>query len=440
MTEISVNDEIQQLEEEIEFLSKQLQEKKELLEAIRHNQNEEKQNEDISSAEISRYSRQIILPSLGLNGQKRLKNSSVLIVGIGGLGCPAALYLVSAGVGHIGLIDYDKVEINNLHRQVLHSENDIGLLKTNSASAKLKRLNKNVKMTNHKCQLTSDNSISIVSQYDIILDATDNVATRYLLNDTCVFVKKPLVSGSALQMEGQLTIYNHLSSPCYRCLYPHPPPPNTVNNCSSSGVLGPVCGVIGVLQALEAIKLILNLEETLSGRMLLFDGYDTTFRCIKLRKKKLDCDICGINPKIKHLMDYEQFCGSSANDKNTYISLIDKTERITVNDLYKIRLTLEPHILIDVRSNSEYNMCHLPNSLNIHVNSLEKDINCINKKIEDLKQNSDDPKIIFICRRGNDSQLAVKLLKTKLNTQNIIDVEGGLHAWSIKIDNNFPLY
>ncbi|XP_065221221.1 adenylyltransferase and sulfurtransferase MOCS3 [Planococcus citri] len=435
----SASTDIQRLRDEIGLLNEELREKKKLL-ALLEDEQKQRNNGALDTAEISRYSRQIILPSIGLKGQQRLKNASVLIVGVGGLGCPAALYLTSAGVGRIGLVDYDDVEINNLHRQILHSEDDLNVAKVESASDKLKRLNHGVKFENHKCQLTSENAIPIISQYDVILDATDNVATRYLLNDACIFAKKPLVSGSALQTEGQLTVYNHLSSPCYRCLYPQPPPPNTVNNCSSSGVLGPVCGVIGSLQALEAVKIILDLEDVLSGRMLLFDGYDTTFRCIKLRKKKLDCDVCGINPTIKHLIDYEEFCSSPANDKGKSLHLLNKNERISVNDLYKLRSEREPHLLIDVRSNVEYEMCHLPESINLHINSLDKHADFLIKKINDLKCITDDPKIIFICRRGNDSQIAVNMLKSKLDIKSLYDVEGGFHAWSKHIDQNFPHY
>lgn len=431
---------IQQLEEEIELLSKQLQQKRDLLSAIKMKEQAYESKTDPAVIDIPKYSRQIILPTVGLKGQQKLQNSSVLIIGIGGLGCPAALYLVSAGVGHIGLVDYDDVEVNNLHRQILHSEEDIGASKTNSASKNLKRLNQKVQISTYKCQITSENAIPILSQYDVILDATDNVATRYLLNDASVFTKKPLVSGSALQMEGQLTVYNHLCSPCYRCLYPQPPPPNTVNNCSSSGVIGPVCGVIGVLQALEAIKIILGLEETLSGRMLLFDGYDTTFRCIRLRKKKLNCDVCGINPRIKNLIDYEQFCGSAANDKTMSLVLLNTNERITVDELFKLRSEEEPHLLIDVRSNLEYEMCHLSNSLNIHINNLERQADHVIEKFQDLRRTFISSKLIFICRRGNDSQTAVNIFKSKLNVKSIYDVEGGLQAWSTRIDKNFPMY
>ena len=271
----------------------------------------------LSRDDIARYSRQLLLPELGVRGQISLGHTSVVIVGCGGLGCPAAIYLAGAGIGRLGLVDHDIVELNNLHRQILHGEinAEIKTPKAVSAAHSCKELNTRMICDVHCAMLTSSNALDIVRQYDIVVDATDNVATRYLLNDACVLSGRPLVSGGALRFEGQLTVYNYQGSPCYRCLYPQPPPTEMVTNCSDAGVLGPVVGVIGSLQAVEVIKIATGIGHPFAGRLVLYDGLDGMFRCVKVRGRQKTCAVCGDSPTITSLIDYEFFCNASAGDK-----------------------------------------------------------------------------------------------------------------------------
>ncbi|RZF44681.1 hypothetical protein LSTR_LSTR000633 [Laodelphax striatellus] len=400
-------------------------------------------NRNLTNKDIARYSRQIIVPNVGVGGQCKLKQSSVLIVGAGGLGCPASLYLVGAGIGRIGIVDYDIVEENNLHRQLLHSEKSVGEKKVKSAADALKRLNEDLQVDEYYFSLDSSNALDVVRKYDVVIDASDNVATRYLLNDACVLSGKPLVSGSALQMEGQLTVYNHNGGPCYRCLYPKPPPPETVSNCSDAGVLGAVPGVIGVLQALEAIKVLLGQSGTLDSRLLLFDASESVFRNVKLRKKNANCSVCGENPTITQLIDYVQFCGSSPNDKDKGITLLDDKDRISAIELAKKIESDEKLLLIDVRMENEFEICALPQSVNIPITKMEKPchVDEIKEEIKSKTENHNIP-VFTICRRGNDSQKAVKLLQTicKDLGVEIKDIKGGLHDWTRTVDSNFPIY
>ncbi|KAK0085556.1 hypothetical protein PV326_005869 [Microctonus aethiopoides] len=432
----------EELIREIDALRIILKVKEDNLKNLRQ-QKEILQKNGLNNNEISRYSRQILIPEIGVRGQLKIKNSSVLIVGAGGLGCPAALYLAGAGIGHIGIVDYDIVEINNLHRQLLYTINDIGLAKVDAAAEHLKKLNNNIRITPYQIQLDSKNASDIIKQYDVIIDATDNVPTRYLLNDSCVFNNKPLISGSALKMEGQLTVYNFNNGPCYRCIFPVPPPPETVTNCGDGGVLGAVVGTIGVLQALEAIKIILNMPGVLAGRLMLFDGLEATFRTVRLRQKKINCDICGDNPTINELLDYEQFCGSKANDKNPNLNILKNDERITVEEYRDIKNSSEPHLLIDVRSSEEFEICHLENSTNIPYVEITKQggLEITKKFITEKLEEINDANIYILCRRGNDSQRVAKLLKESLNNSSRIkDIVGGIHSWTKKIDSTFPIY
>lgn len=402
------------------------------------------QNYGLNNAEISRYSRQIFLPEIGLRGQLKLKSSAILIVGLGGLGCPAALYLASAGVGHIGLIDYDTIELNNLHRQLLYTEANIGTPKVDAAAETLNSLNSHIKVTPYKVQLDSKNALEIIKCYDVVLDATDNVATRYLLNDACVLTKKPLVSASALRFEGHLSVFNYYG-PCYRCIFPTPPPPETVTNCGDGGVFGPAVGTIGVLQALEALKILLNLPHVLSGQLLLFDGLETKFRNIKLRTRNVNCIVCGDHPTLHELIDYEQFCGSKANDKDPKLNLLGEEERISVEEYNTaLKLGTEGHVLIDVRSPEEFEICNLKNSINIPLNEINNDenVSLVKRKIQEMQDKYNDANLYVMCRRGNDSQKAVRNLQQIFNgsTLKIKDVIGGIHAWSKKIDHTFPVY
>ncbi|XP_034944569.1 adenylyltransferase and sulfurtransferase MOCS3 [Chelonus insularis] len=432
-----------QLIREIEELKKLLKEKEDNLTQLR-SKKQILQKNGLKNDEIMRYSRQILIPEISVKGQVKIKKSSVLIVGAGGLGCPSALYLAGAGIGKIGIIDYDNVELNNLHRQLLFTIHDLGRAKVEAAAEHLTRLNENVVVIPYKMQVDSTNILNIIKDYDIVLDATDNVPTRYLLNDACVLSKKPLVSGSALKMEGQLTVYNYKNGPCYRCVFPQPPPPETVVNCGDGGVIGAVVGTIGVLQALEVIKIILNISGVLSERLVLFDGMEAAFRTIKLRPKNPNCAICGNNPMITELIDYEQFCKSRANDKNPNLKLLKNEERITVEEYHKIKNLSTPHLLIDVRSSEEFQICHLDDAINIPYidikkkGGLEKAEEIIKEKLQGCK----DTDVYVLCRRGNDSQRAVKLFKEFFKDENnrIKDIVGGIHSWTHKIDSQFPIY
>lgn len=400
-------------------------------------------NEGLSNNEVQRYSRQLLLPEIGIEGQKALKSSRILIVGAGGLGCPAGIYLAAGGVGTIGIVDYDVVELNNLHRQILHKEKNLHTLKTGSFSASLQELNSNIKCVCYPVLLDSQNIESIITEYDVVIDATDNVATRYLLNDACVLYNKPLVSGSALRLEGQLTVYNYENGPCYRCLFPVPPPPETVTNCSDGGVLGVVPGIIGMLQALEAMKIILGLEILYSRNMLLFDAL-AGFRRVKLRPKNPHCTICGDTPSISKLINYQQFCGSAPCDKEQKIALLNTDERVSCSH-YKMLVDQGiHHILVDVRSPTEVNICKLPNSINIPFSKIktEEELKKLSNHIQEMKHEISVPILGFVvCRRGNDSQRAIKILQENIKEDVIWkDIEGGLTAWANEIDPLYPVY
>lgn len=307
----------------------------------------------------------------------------------------------------------------------------MGKSKVDSIKEFVQNLNSDVKVICHKVLLNSSNAQEIVSKYDLIVDATDNVATRYLLNDCAVILKKPLVSGSALQVEGQMTVYNYKDGPCYRCIFPQPPPPETIQNCGDGGVLGAVTGVIGSLQSMEVIKILLDHDNVLSGKLLLYDGSSCSFRTIKLRARRNNCDVCGDNPTITKLIDYEQFCGMAASDKDAGLKLLDLSERISVEDYNK--LTVD-HVLVDVRSANEFEICQLKNSINIPIKLLLSD-----KIDNDMKSRLTSKLVFVVCRRGNDSQLAVRHLSQKLEVK-CKDLIGGLHAWTKNIDKDFPIY
>lgn len=393
--------------------------------------------EKLSNLEIVRYSRQIILPNFGVSGQLKLKHASVLIVGAGGLGCPSSQHLVGAGVGHIGLVDYDVVEVNNLHRQLMHNEEAIGLSKVESLKSSLLKLNSNTRVSTFNMQLDSQNANDIIKDFDIVLDCTDNVATRYLLNDTCVMLGKPLVSGSALQFEGQLTVYNYKDGPCYRCVFPKPPPPEAVTNCGDGGVFATVTGIVGTMQAMEATKIVQDFDSVLAGKLLIYDALETTFRTVKLRGRKKNCDICGENPSITKLIDYEQFCGMKATDKDSNLNILSPSDRVTVEE-FSERFLSNGHLLIDVRSKHEFEMCQLPQAINIPIKEIMDD-----RKIGEIHKiliASGKSPIFLVCRRGNDSQLAVQRLQKKFSKLIFKDITGGLHAWSTKIDCQFPMY
>ncbi|KAM6454953.1 adenylyltransferase and sulfurtransferase MOCS3 [Liasis olivaceus] len=405
----------------------------------------------LSRLDIQRYSRQLVLPELGVRGQLRLSSCAVLIVGCGGLGCPLAQYLAAAGVGRLGLVDHDVVELNNLHRQVLHRESRLGRSKAHSAAAALKELNSAGRYVPYELVLSPATALELVRAYDIVADCSDNVPTRYLVNDACVLAGKPLVSASALRLEGQLVVYNFQGGPCYRCLFPKPPPPETVTNCADGGVLGVVPGILGSLQALEVLKIASGMGSSVSRSMLLFDALEGRFRHIKLRPRDPKCDVCGDRPSLTTLQDYEIFCGSSATDKCRRLCLLSSEERISVEEYREILDSQIAHVLVDVRPLVEVEICCLPKSLHVPLNKLErKNEKCLKslyQKIHEEKQKAGGS-VVFpvyvVCKLGNDSQKAVRILQElpydELGLISIKDIKGGLMAWADKIDQEFPQY
>lgn len=401
----------------------------------------------LPSSSVERYSRQLLLSSFGVSSQQNLSTSRILIVGLGGLGCPALLYLAGAGVGVLGLVDRpnERVERSNLHRQIAHSESTVGVTKLNSAAKAARDRNSDVQLELHE-SFENTNAEDIVSKYNVVLDCTDNVATRYLVSDACASMNVPLVAGAAIGMEGQLTVYcSGDDIPCYRCIFPTPPPPSCVGSCDADGVLGPVPGTIGTLQALEAIKLVskMGMTSTLGKRMLLFDGADMTFRNVKLRPKRSCCVACGKNRKvIIKQFDYKAFAAGLCEEDGQKIQekekpavkqTVDPSFRISATDFAEMRKKKQPYRLIDVRAATQFAMCHIEEAqsypladLKSHIDDLcnEPDVHCTT---------------IFICRRGNASQKALRM-SLDHGLSNVYDVIGGLQAWHYDVDQEFPLY
>ena len=374
-----------------------------------------------SNDEIARYSRHLIMPEVTLEGQRRLKAAAVLCIGTGGLGSPIALYLAAAGVGRMGLVDADIVDFSNLQRQILHGTKDIGRKKLNSARDRIREVNPNVQVDLHDTMFVADNALGIAEDYDLLIDGTDNFPTRYLSNDTCVFLKKPNVYGSIFRFEGQCTVFApHLGGPCYRCMVPEPPPPGLVPSCAEGGVLGVLPGIIGVLQAIEAIKLIIGIGEPLIGRLLLFDALQLKFRELKLRRDPR-CPVCGEHPTITKLVDYEQFCGipqaAAAEAAEAPIPTM------TVRDLKRKIDSGERFVLVDVREPFEYEIASIPGSKLIPLGELHS-------RMSEL-DSADD--IVLHCKMGGRSAKALKLLSEAGFTK-LTNVAGGIEAWAEEID------
>ncbi|CAK9321817.1 unnamed protein product [Citrullus colocynthis] len=398
---------------------------------------------------IYRYSRHLLLPSFGVQGQLRLSKSSILVVGAGGLGSPALLYLAASGVGRLGIVDHDVVELNNMHRQIIHTEAYIGRSKVESAAATCRLINSTVEIVEHKEALRTSNALEIFSKYDIIVDATDNAPSRYMISDCCVVLGKPLVSGAALGLEGQLTVYNYNGGPCYRCLFPTPPPTTACQRCADSGVLGVVPGIIGCLQALEAIKVSSAVGEPLSGRMLLFDALAARIRIVKIRGRSLQCEVCGENSKFKAAQfqefDYEKFTQSPLSTSPLRLKLLEPNSRISTKEYGDRLRNGESHVLVDVRPEHHFKIVALPNSLNIPLASLDGRLEEVVSalKEEEHKQSSEssgaDVQLYVVCRRGNDSQRAVKYLQEK-GFPSAKDIIGGLEGWAHEVDPTFPSY
>ena len=394
----------------------------------------------LSNEEIARYSRHLILPEVGMEGQQKLKAAKVLCVGTGGLGAPLALYLAAAGVGTIGLVDFDTVDASNLQRQIIHSTATVGKLKVDSAEIMLKGLNPYLNVVKHNTMLTSANALEIFKDYDVIADGTDNFQTRYLVNDACVLTGKPNAYGSIFRFEGQASVFATEDGPCYRCLYPEPPPPGLVPSCAEGGVLGILPGLVGVIQATEVIKLILGIGEPLIGRLLLVDALGMNFRTLKLRKNP-DCPVCGTHPTVTELIDYDQFCGipkpaetgplEVARDQAVAsASVVDGIPQITVEQLKAKLDAKEPVFVLDVREPHEYPIANLGAPL-IPVGSIETRLN----EIADHKNDE----IVVHCRSGARSQKAAVALKAAGFT-NVSNLTGGILAWADKIDPTMPKY
>jgi len=380
----------------------------------------------LSKDEILRYSRHLIMPEVGMEGQLKLKNASVLLVGAGGLGAPLGLYLAAAGIGKIGLVDFDVVDFTNLQRQVIHGTKDVGKKKLDSAFETMADINPFVTLVRHETALSSENAFEIFKDYDIVVDGTDNFPTRYLVNDACVLLNKPNVYGSIFRFEGQATVFAYEGGPCYRCLYPEPPPPGLVPSCAEGGVLGILPGVIGLIQATETVKLILGIGQTLVGRLLLYDALGMKFRELKLRKNP-ECPVCGDHRTVTKLIDYVEFCGvphqeappepvaASGDIEPTEVKAkLDRGDKFT---------------LVDVREPHEFQICRIPGSTLIPLGELQK-------RLAELDPTSE---IIAHCKSGARSGKAVDFLKQQ-GYKRVRNMKGGILAWSDKVDPTVPKY
>src|ERR1700723_2925529 len=394
----------------------------------------------LSNDEIARYSRHLILPEVGMEGQQKLKAARVLCVGTGGLGAPLALYLTAAGVGTIGLVDFDVVDESNLQRQVIHSQATVGKLKVDSAEQMLKGLTKNVNIIKHNVMLTSANALEIFKDYDVIADGTDNFQTRYLVNDACVLTGKPNAYGSIFRFEGQASVFGTEEGPCYRCLYPEPPPPGLVPSCAEGGVLGILPGLVGVIQATEVIKLILGIGEPLIGRLLLVDALGMNFRTLKLRKNP-ECPASGTNPTVTALIDYDQFCGIEqpkavgplevARDKAVGDHpVVDGIPQITVEELKRKLDNKEDIFVLDVREPHEYQIANL-GAPQIPVGEVER-------RVGELAAQK-NREVVVHSRPGARTQKAALILK-QAGFSNVSNLAGGILAWADKVDPSMPKY
>jgi molybdopterin/thiamine biosynthesis adenylyltransferase/rhodanese-related sulfurtransferase len=372
--------------------------------------------------ELLRYGRHLLLPEVGIDGQRRLKAARVLIIGAGGLGSPAALYLASAGVGTIGLVDFDIVDVTNLQRQLLHGTRDVGRPKLDSARDRLFDANPNVKLELHPTRLTAANALTILAQYDVVLDGTDNFATRYLVNDACVLLGKPNVYGSIFRFDGQASVFATADGPCYRCLYPEPPPPGLVPSCAEGGVLGVLPGLVGTVQATEALKLILGLGTPLIGRLLLVDALDARFRSVHVRRNPA-CPVCGTR-ELTELIDYEQFCATGGTAAG-----LDAVPQIEPRDLAIRRSSGESIQLIDVREPHEWEISRIEGARLIPLHRLETAIPTIDRRVP----------IAVYCKAGTRSALAVQDLLAA-GFRHVWSVSGGIARWSREVDASVPEY
>jgi sulfur-carrier protein adenylyltransferase/sulfurtransferase len=381
---------------------------------------------DLTVDEVKRYSRHLIIPEIGMTGQKRLKNAKVLCVGAGGLGSPALLYLAAAGVGTLGIIDFDTVDESNLQRQIIHGQSDIGRPKAESARDSIQEINPYVNVVLYEEALSTENAMEIFSEFDLIVDGTDNFATRYLVNDACVLLGKPYVWGSIFRFDGQASVFWAEYGPCYRCLYPDPPPPGMVPSCAEGGVLGVLCGSIGSIQVTEAIKLITGVGDSLSGRLMIYDALEMSYRTVRVRKDP-ECAICGKNPTITQLIDYEAFCGVVSEDAQQAAS----GSTITATELKNMLDNGDNIFLVDVREPNEYEIVSIPGSVLI-----PKDQFLTGAALERLPQ---DKRIVLHCKSGARSAEALAVVKNA-GFSDAVHVGGGVLAWVSQVDPSLPTY
>jgi sulfur-carrier protein adenylyltransferase/sulfurtransferase len=381
---------------------------------------------ELTTDDLSRYSRHLILPEVGMEGQQKLKAARVLCVGTGGLGSPLAFYLAAAGIGTLGLVDFDVVDASNLQRQIIHSTRDIGRKKLDSAEEKLKALNPALNVVKHDTMLSSANALEILKDYDIVADGTDNFPTRYLVNDACVILGKPNVYGSIFRFEGQASVFATEQGPCYRCLYPEPPPPGLVPSCAEGGVLGILPGLVGVIQATEAIKLILGNGEPLIGRLLLVDALNMRFRELKLRKNP-DCPVCGTHPTVTQLIDYDQFCGI-AHETPQQAVMKNGIPQLTVKELKRRLDAGEDVFVLDVREPYEYQIANIGGKLIPQ--------NDVPQRLAEIDRNRE---IVVHCLSGGRSQRIAEYLK-QAGYARVTNLAGGIRAWSEEIDPSVRKY
>ncbi|HEU4329050.1 MAG TPA: molybdopterin-synthase adenylyltransferase MoeB [Roseiflexaceae bacterium] len=381
-------------------------------------------DQSLSNEEIRRYSRHLILPEFGMEGQRRLKGGSVLLIGTGGLGSPLALYLAAAGVGHIGLVDFDVVDESNLQRQIAHGTSTLGVRKTESAKRRLLDLNPHIEVTTYEEQVTSENAFRLMEPFDVIVDGTDNFPTRYLTNDASVLLGKPNVYGSIFRFEGQAAVFHpKAGGPCYRCLYPEPPPPGLVPSCAEGGVLGVLPGIIGTIQATEVIKQITGIGETLVGRLMLYDALSMRFRELKLRRNP-ECPVCGEHPTVTELIDYEQFCGIAPEPPAASLN-----DEITPLEVARLLDSANPPFLLDVREANEWEIGRLAGATRISVNELPNRLNELDTAVE----------MVVYCRSGARSRRAVDLLRSA-GFRKLKNMTGGILRWSDDVDPSIPKY
>ena len=382
----------------------------------------------LSNEEVARYSRHLILPEVGMAGQQKLKAARALCIGAGGLGSPVALYLAAAGVGTIGIVDFDEVDYSNLQRQIIHGTPDVGRSKLASAKSKLNALNPEVEVVTHETALSSQNALALFADYDFVVDGTDNFPTRYLVNDACVLSGKPNVYGSIFRFEGQASVFAAADGPCYRCMFPEPPPPGLVPSCAEGGVLGILPGVVGTLQATEAVKLVLGAGDLLVGRFLLFDALKMRFRELKVRKDA-DCPVCGEHPTVTEPIDYERFCGVAPPADAPAAADPAADGAATVEELKRRLDGSDAFLLLDVRETREFEICRIPGSVHIPLGDLPS-------RLSELAGRDD---IIVHCKSGVRSGRAVRLLR-EAGYPGARNLDGGILAWIDRIDPTLPRY